>query len=122
MEKRKPGRPTKYKPEYCEKLVQHMADGYSFESFGGKVDVGRESLYRWEAKHQEFRDAKKRGSTKSQLHWEHMGRLGLGSKTFNATVWIFNMKNRFGWRDRTEQEVNVKHERYEDFIKRTMKK
>lgn len=27
-----------------------------------------------------------------------------GSKSLNSTVWIFNMKNRFGWRDKQEIE------------------
>ena len=27
------GRPTKYKPEYCEMLIEHMSEGLSFESF-----------------------------------------------------------------------------------------
>ena len=31
--KRSGGHPTKYQPEYCETLIEHLGAGYSFESF-----------------------------------------------------------------------------------------
>lgn len=34
--------------------------------------------------------------------WERRGRDMATGKDGNATVWIFNMKNRFGWRDKQE--------------------
>ena len=34
---KKVGRPTDYKKEYCELLIEHMAAGFSFESFAGKL-------------------------------------------------------------------------------------
>jgi hypothetical protein len=39
--------------------------------------------------------------------WERRGReMAIGADG-NATVWIFNMKNRFGWRDKQEIEQTV---------------
>lgn len=109
----KVGRKSKYKPEFAEKLVQHMRQGLSFEAFGGEVGVSTETLYRWIKAKKEFSEAKKIGENLSRLFWERMGMGGmLGTlhtdgpggtqvpvKNFNATVWIFNMKNRFMWRD-----------------------
>jgi hypothetical protein len=118
MKKKRPhGRPTLYRPEYCDLLVQHLADGLSFESFGGLVDVSKQTLYDWAVAQPKFLEAKSRGESKSRLYWEKVGRDGLYNETIkdaegstvvrsiNSTIWIFNMKNRFGWRDKTEVEV-----------------
>ena len=96
------GRPSKYRQEYCDLLVKHMEDGLSFESFAGVVHVDRDTIYEWANKHKEFSDAKKRGQALCQIWWESKGKEGLFTgkdEKFNATVWLFNMKNRFGWRD-----------------------
>ena len=133
--RRSVGRPTDYKPEYCEMLIKHMAEGLSFECFAALVDTSRETLYNWTEKHPEFLYAKKRGLEKCQLFWEKLGKVLVSddvvrlqndfgvkpflkkhtTKTFkdgtteevdeyhvpkcDTGAWIFNMKNRFGWRD-----------------------
>lgn len=95
------GRPSKYRPEYCDQLIGHMKHGLSFESFGAVIGVNRDTLYEWARVHQDFSDAKKRGTDETLLFWEKMGMAGMTGKIkgFNSTVWIFSMKNRFGWRD-----------------------
>lgn len=114
------GRPTEYDPRFCEMLVQHMAEGLSFESFGGvdTVDVCKSTLYVWLEKHPEFMDAKQRAISKCRLWWERTGLDGLwntserdgpqssSSKSFNTGVWVFNMKNRFKdeWKEKHEIE------------------
>lgn len=116
----KGGAPTKYKPEYCNQLIIHMEQGYSFESFGGVVSVSADTLYEWVKVHSQFSEAKKEGKSKSRLWWESQGRDGLWNETskigtetitrsINATIWIFNMKNRFGWRDRQEITAEIDH-------------
>ena len=40
-----------------------------------------------------------------RVWWERHGRkMTTGEAEGNATVWIFNMKNRFGWADKTQTE------------------
>lgn len=117
---KKMGRPSiPFKPEYPEKLINHMAQGLSFESFGGVVGVSRETLYAWNKRHKAFADAKKEGEAKSRYLWEKIGiaaMLGIeadigGQKVkgsnFNTGMWIFNMKNRFGWRDKNETDITT---------------
>ena len=117
----KVGRPSKFKKEYCNELVDHMEKGLSFESFAAVINVNRDTLYEWAKVHSEFSDAQKLGQEKSRLFWEQKGIDGLfnesfgegqGSRSLNATVWIFNMKNRFGWRDKQpgEEDKTIKHE------------
>lgn len=52
------GPPTKYKPEYCEMLIDHMSEGYSFESFSALIRVGRNTTYLWCKEFPEFKEAK----------------------------------------------------------------
>jgi len=108
------GRPTLYKPEYCQMLITHMSEGLSFESFAGLVSVSRQTIYDWEKANPEFLDAKKLAMEKNRLFWEKVGVQGMfmGGKDnpFNSTVWIFNMKNRFNWSDKKETSHNLTEE------------
>ena len=122
-EKRPMGRPSKYKPEYCEQLIEHMASGLSFESFAGELQISKQVLYDWEKVHPEFLYAKEIAFNRNRTFWEKIGiehiinksdseSLGDGvssskSRSLNASVWIFNMKNRFKWRDRQPDETDV---------------
>lgn len=109
------GRPTAYSEEYCQKLIDHMAQGLSFDSFAGTIGVTRETMYNWAKKHTNFFHAKKKGQAYCLLFWEKLGLAGImgqgfkdpqtGKRNplkFGQAVYIFNMKNRFGWRDRVE--------------------
>jgi len=111
------GRPTDYKPEYCEMLIEHMAKGFSFETFGATIRVARSTVFLWAEKHQEFSDAKKLAFDLCQLWWEEKSilnieniseteregnRVSTYSKSLNTGNFVFNMKNRFGWKDKLE--------------------
>lgn len=100
------GRPTVYKQEYCQMLIDHMASGLSFLSFAAVINVSEECLYEWGRVHQEFSEAKKEAFVKNRLFWEDLAIKNIKADKFQSTVWIFNMKNRFPkeWRDRQEVE------------------
>jgi hypothetical protein len=89
-------------------LIDHMAEGNAIESFAGKLRVSKVTIYAWCDKHKEFMNAKRIGESKCYEWWEKMGRdhmVTQGDLKFNTTLWIFNMKNRFGWRDKREIDV-----------------
>ena len=108
----KVGRPTKYKEEYCDMLIEHMSEGYSFESFGGIIDVAEDTLYEWVKVYDKFSDSKKIGTQKSMIWWERIGRRGMTNEIpfFNDRIWRLNMINRFRdkWSDGTKNENNDK--------------
>ncbi len=110
-EPKKTGRPSKYRAEYCAELQSHMEKGYSFESFAGAISVDRDTLYEWVKTRPEFSDAKKVGIEKGRLFWERISILAVAGKVpgFNATAWIFTMKNRFEWKDRQEVSGETTH-------------
>lgn len=82
-----------------------MAQGLSKEAFAGEISVTKQTIYTWMEKYPEFLDAIKQGEVKCAIFWEKMGAAGALGKLpgFNAASWIFNMKNRFAWTDRSEQ-------------------
>lgn len=104
------GRPTKYRKEYCEQLIQHASKGKSFESFGGVIKVAKETLYLWARKHPEFMQARKIARLCAQNVLEDIG-LGLMKGKYgrdaSATPWIFTMRNIAGWRDQPEIEEDA---------------
>ena len=104
------GQPTKYKEEYCEKIVEFMSVGGSLTQFAASIDVCRETVYEWGRVHPKFSDAIKMAKTKCEAHWEKIGHEGMymGGKEnpFQASMYIFKMKARFGWRD--NQDINLK--------------
>lgn len=98
------GRPTDYKPEYCQLLIEHMSKGFSFEAFAALVNASKQTVYNWTEQFPEFMDAKEIAFERSRLFWERVG-IDIAVKgEGNATAYIFNMKNRFKqeWRDKVE--------------------
>lgn len=131
MAKKKPegytfGRPTLYKPEYCDQLIEHMSKGYSFESFAGALRVSKQIIYDWRVKHSDFLDAFEIANELCRMFWEGLGINHIthidskfeSTPKLNSTVYMFNMKNRFykEWRDRTEvkNEVKINSKELED--------
>lgn len=107
----------KWNPEYCEKLIEHMEKGFSFESFAAVIELKPRILYTWRDKHPEFKDAFDMGLSKGRYYWEVMGINGAAGelKNFSASVWIFTMKCRFGYRDGTE--TGLQSDNKEDSVK-----
>lgn len=112
------GRPPDYDPDFCEMLIKHMEKGYSYESFSAIIGTCRATLYNWEKEYPDFLDAKKKAQEKCQYWWEHSGIEGLYTiygrdenghrevieKAINPSLWIFNMKARFRWKDQEPKE------------------
>lgn len=100
---------SKYKPEFCDMLLDHMDSGLDYGSFAGVVGVKRSTLYDWEKNHEEWAEARELGEGLLYLYNMRLGRDATIGKVrnFNNTVWIFIMKNCHGWRDKQKDEVDV---------------
>jgi len=96
---------SKYQDIFCDKLIEHMSDGNCFKSFAAKIGVASRTLYDWTKKHDDFATAKSIGRAKSLEYWLKIGKeLALGERKGSAVVWIFTMKNLFGWHDNKNAE------------------
>lgn len=89
--------------------IQHRAEGYSKESF---PDCDYRTIASHLSKHEFELQPEKAGIEKAerlgQLEWERIGKqLANGQIEGNATSYIFNMKNRYGWSDKRELDQNL---------------
>lgn len=98
------GRPSKYKPEYCDDVLKLGKEGKSIAQMAAFLDVDKASIYRWVEEHEDFRTALARARAHSQSWWEDKAQLNLGSRDFNAQLWLKNVASRFR-EDYTERQV-----------------
>ena len=102
------GRPSSYKQEYCDQIVQYFKEGWSIEEICIELVICKQTFYNWCESNSEFLDSKKKGESFSQGWWMRQGRVNLENKDFSATLFYMNMKNRFGWKDRQDVTTNDK--------------
>jgi transposase len=105
---KKPGRPTKYSEKLCKLLPYLFANGESVSEVCVHLDITKETFFQWVKQYPEFSDSYKKGQELSEAWWVRTGRLGsIGHiKNLQPATWIFNMKNRFGWKDRQDVQLS----------------
>ena len=107
------GRPSEYKDEFCEIALNVLKDGGSIVQVCAEIGINRDTFYDWTNKESprfkdSFSDTIKSGLMLSQSWWEKQGKLAtFNSEGFNATSYIFTMKNRFreDYSDTIKQEI-----------------
>lgn len=95
----KVGRPSLYKPEYCDTVIACGKRGFSKVQMACELDVVMSTLDYWVESYSEFSDALTRARQFSQQWWEAQAQSGLfmapGAGTFNAAVWTKSVSCRF---------------------------
>lgn len=111
-DKLKAGQPTKYKPEYCQMLIDHMKEGYSFFTFAAVLGVNPDTVYNWVNLFPEFSEAKRTGLAASVQWWEQLWRAGAAGQipNYNATSVIFALKNKAPEIYKDRHEIKTTHE------------
>jgi orotate phosphoribosyltransferase-like protein len=100
------GRPSKYKKQYCSKVIELFSEGKSVIQIAAELDVSRDTIYEWQKAHPEFSDSIKKGMTKSEAFWERLLQgAASGLASVNSAALIFLLKNRFQWTDRMDQKI-----------------
>lgn len=95
------GTPSKYKPAYCNEIIECLAQGHSIAAFAGSIGVAASSVYKWVKDFPEFEEAYGIARSKSALSWEkRLIEFADGGKG-NVAAIIFGLKNRASdeWRD-----------------------
>lgn len=104
-----------YKDEYDQLLITHMAQGYSFESFGADVGCGRRTLFDWVEKYPSFKAAQREGFEKGKKLFEGilmakvrgLDAKGMDLKKSDTACLIFALKTRY--RDTYSEKIDVAH-------------
>lgn len=110
--KYKTGRPTKYKKEFCEDVVEFMSKGKGLIQFAASISVGKDSIYLWDKKHPEFSEALKIGRLKCEAYWaDFIQDKMINDENINVPAFKYHGANMFGWRSEpppTKEEIEVK--------------
>lgn len=106
--KRPVGRPSKYRPEYCDEIIELGKDGKSIAQMAAHFDVDKASVFRWAEEHEDFRTALARAKAHSQKWWEDQAQKNLSDRNFNAQLWLKSVASRFrdDYTERTQTELS----------------
>ena len=91
----KVGRPSLYRPEYCERVIELGKEGCSPAEIASDLDVDRATLSNWAEAHPEFLTALMRAKIHEQAWFEKAGKAGMFADKFNAQVWAKSVSARF---------------------------
>jgi hypothetical protein len=113
---------SKYNPDYCAAIVEHMSDGASLTSFAASINVSPATVIAWAKEHSEFAEARSLAMAKCQAWWEAQLRAGLfdeavhvsegksrktTTRRANANIARLIMENLFRWSGRQAMEVDA---------------
>lgn len=93
------GRPTDYRPEYCEMVIEAMASGVSLTAFAGMLRVSKDTVYEWMTRHSEFSDAVSRGKPARLLHLERKLLAARYGAQCSAAIFALRNADPTEWRD-----------------------
>lgn len=98
------GQPTKYRPEMCDVILEHLSLGYSLTAAAGKAGIHKDTAYEYIKKHPQFSDAVKDGRAAGMALWEKRLTTQALKAPGNTAAIIFAMKNLYqdDWRDKVE--------------------
>jgi hypothetical protein len=103
------GRPTLYRPEYCQRAIEFMGQGYSVTALAGHLGMSKDAIYDWINLYPDFCHAVNMGRAARVAALE--AKLLSTSQGVGVTAAIFALKNADPdeWQDRyyTETSVNV---------------
>jgi hypothetical protein len=104
------GRPTLYRREMCDRLVNAMAGGLTAEAAAARIGISARSLFYWQQQHPEFLQAIQEGRQRSQLWWEERALAMANGESGNTQIVVLGLRNRSraatGWNNDT---VKLEH-------------
>ena len=106
------GRPSKYDPAYCDKVIELGKLGKSFEQMASMLGIGITTLKRWREDHEDFRASLEDAHGHAQTWWEDKAQANLiefkDGERINTGLWSRSMAARFpkNYSDRVKQEIS----------------
>lgn len=99
MATKKRGRPTKYKPRYCEEILELARQGKGIAHYAAHCNTVRETIYAWGRDYPAFSDTLKRADELRELWWvdQALRQASGGAGNANITKWM--MACNFGYKE-----------------------
>jgi hypothetical protein len=93
------GRPSEYRPEFCQAVIEYMGQGYSLTAFAGHIRQSRDAVYEWVRTHSDFSHAVARARSARITALE--AKLLRSRKGAETSAAVFALKNACPdeWRD-----------------------
>lgn len=106
---KKKGPPSSYSPDFIDIVPNVIKDGETLNALCVELHICKDTMRVWREENPAFDTAIKAALCNSELWWERLGKDRIGDKEFNATLYIVQMRNRFGWmgKDPVMPQVNV---------------
>lgn len=103
------GRPTDFKPEYGEEILQTMAQGLSLAAAAADLGIHRQRVYDWVEKHPEFADTIKLAQSKRQAFLERrLLKDDLPGPQITSTIFALKNAAAADWREKVDHELTGK--------------
>lgn len=104
------GRPSDYKPEYCQQVIDNAKEGKFLFEFANKIEKNESTLYEWANEHEEFSKAIDLAKQICKGEWVNVGRKLISdpSAKHDAKPWGVIMNNLHGWDRTAKVEVSGK--------------
>lgn len=94
------GRPTDYREEYCDRVIQLGVDGKLPAQMAAALDVTKQTLHEWARVHPEFSYAFDRARVHAESwHLEKATETAIGQRGGNAPMAKFLLSAAFGYRE-----------------------
>lgn len=93
--------------DWARELINLYSEGYSDAEVAAEMKITVREYYKQIEDNPVFAKLVEFGRTLSLAWWEGQARKNLTNKQFNTPLWVFNMKNKYGWTERTEVKSEV---------------
>lgn len=104
------GRPTKYEPWMCERVIECGKQGMYIYEIAAELGVCRDTIHDWSHTNKDFAMALKLSKDQSFKNWARIGRDNMHNKDFNSGMWMYLGKCQHNMYDRpseTSHTINV---------------
>ena len=111
---RRRGRPSRYNSAYCDRVLALAAEGCCKAEIAASLGVSVKTLNAWAATFDDFREALSQAKELEYAWWLAVGRTCQFTRTWNASAWALQMRNRF--RKRFHDRVPAQDETPEESV------
>lgn len=101
------GRPTKFKPAYCQEVIAVMGEGLSLTAFAGEIGVARSTINEWIDNHPEFSEAVRVAKAKRTLALERGMLMAESGPAVTARMFALKNADPEEWREKQHVEHSV---------------